>query len=453
MRKWLALTLAALATLPGTAMILFAHDTFVSLEKSAPIVPALILGLAVIGAAFLLSWACEVAQLDIPATLALSVLALIAVLPEYAVDFNLTYTAGTDPAYRPFAIANMIGANRMIVGFAWPLVVFLFLFRFRRRVAQIAAEHRVEAGFLLLAGLYSLTIPLKGRIDMLDAAILVSLFVLYTFRLMQGSVEEPHLIGPAAAIGQFPRGRRLATVGVMLIGAAGVIFAVAHPFSEALIKTGTNIGVDEVFMVQWFAPLASEAPEIVVTVLFALRGLVGSSLGALMSSKVNQWTLLVGTLPLVFLLGSSGAFTSLPLHGTVTNIKGVVEEYDLIAPMFVTSGQTLLAVMVLINMRVGWRGAALLFGLFVAQFLMPHPLVLAGAEINTDLLFGWVYIASAFVLAVRHYREFVPTFRAVFSPAYVRSLEHTGDPAAHESPAPTHAAMAGRQALATDAQR
>jgi len=47
---------------------------------------ALIFGLAIVGAAFLLSWAAEVAQLDMSAGLAIALLAFIAVLPEYAVD-------------------------------------------------------------------------------------------------------------------------------------------------------------------------------------------------------------------------------------------------------------------------------------------------------------------------------------------------------------------------------
>jgi hypothetical protein len=56
--------------------------------------------------------------------------------------------------------------------------------------------------------------------------------------------------------------------------------------------------------VQWLAPLASEAPECIITSLFAWRLLGVAGLGALVSSKVNQWTLLVGTIPLVFNLAS-----------------------------------------------------------------------------------------------------------------------------------------------------
>src|SRR5439155_5948978 len=51
-----------------------------------PVQIALASGAAIFGAGFLLSWAAEVAQLDVPRALALAVLALIAVLPEYAVD-------------------------------------------------------------------------------------------------------------------------------------------------------------------------------------------------------------------------------------------------------------------------------------------------------------------------------------------------------------------------------
>ncbi len=50
---------------------------------------ALSAGLAIFGASFMLSWAAELAQLDIPQALALALLALIAVLPEYAVSRSL----------------------------------------------------------------------------------------------------------------------------------------------------------------------------------------------------------------------------------------------------------------------------------------------------------------------------------------------------------------------------
>ena len=87
------LPVALLAALPGTYLgaasyLGLPHPTL------APPLAALVYGLAIVGAAFVLSWAAEAAQVDISAGLALAVLALLAVLPEYAVDFVFSWEAG-----------------------------------------------------------------------------------------------------------------------------------------------------------------------------------------------------------------------------------------------------------------------------------------------------------------------------------------------------------------------
>jgi cation:H+ antiporter len=62
-----------------------------------PWIGAIIFGVAILGGAFLLSWAAETAEMDISQGLALAIIAFIAVLPEYAVDFVLAWQAGADP--------------------------------------------------------------------------------------------------------------------------------------------------------------------------------------------------------------------------------------------------------------------------------------------------------------------------------------------------------------------
>ncbi|MDZ7701532.1 MAG: hypothetical protein U5J98_05390 [Halobacteriales archaeon] len=61
--------------------------------------PAVIVlsGVAVIGAAFVLTWAAESAEMDVPRSFALAVLAVIAVAPEYAVDALLRLGGGPGP--------------------------------------------------------------------------------------------------------------------------------------------------------------------------------------------------------------------------------------------------------------------------------------------------------------------------------------------------------------------
>jgi cation:H+ antiporter len=63
-------------------------------------------GLAILGGAFLLSWAMELAERDVPQSLAILVLALVSVLPEYAVDLHFAIQAGRDPSYAPYAVAS-----------------------------------------------------------------------------------------------------------------------------------------------------------------------------------------------------------------------------------------------------------------------------------------------------------------------------------------------------------
>jgi cation:H+ antiporter len=340
-------------------------------------VDAVLFGLAIVGAAFILSWAAEVAQLDISAGLAIAVLAFIAVLPEYAVDMVLAFNGGND--FQQFgerckavgdqnesacslALANMTGANRLLIGIGWSLVVFIAWHRSRRsspRLTEIVLErsHAVEVSFLALATLYSLTLPLKGTVTPVDAAVLVAIFAAYTVRISRAPAEEPHLVGPARLIGTFRKRNRRLSVVVMFAFSATVILLVAENFAEALVATGREFELNEFLLIQWLAPLASEAPELLVAGLYAWRLNTNAGLGTLVSSKVNQWTLLVGTLPVVFGIAAAG-FHGLPIDAHQR------EE------ILLTAAQSFFAVAVLLSLSISTREALLLFTLFWAQFII-----------------------------------------------------------------------------------
>jgi cation:H+ antiporter len=135
-RQILFISLAFGITLPGVLLRLTG-------THPQPVVGAILYGLAIVGAAFILSWAAEVIQLDIAAGLALALLALIAILPEYAVDFVFTAKAGQEFAetgeatqYGPLALANMTGGNQLLIGLGWPLVILLGTYRVRKTKAS-----------------------------------------------------------------------------------------------------------------------------------------------------------------------------------------------------------------------------------------------------------------------------------------------------------------------------
>ncbi len=390
MRKLLPLWIAAIACLPGLLCALFAVPL-------SPPAAAILSGGAILGASFLLLWACDVAQNDIPQALALAVVALIAVLPEYAVDMYFTWMAGQHPEsdYAHFAIANMTGANRLLIGVAWTAVAAVVWWRTRKAVVLEPAR-RTEVLFLGLATVYAISIPLSGSLTWVDGVVLVGLYVVYIAIAARRECEEPELEGVAACLARLTAGRRRLATAALFLFAAGVIVGNAEQFSEGLVATGRLFGVNEFLLVQWLAPIASEAPEFIVAIMFALRGMAGMALGSLISSKLNQWTLLVGMIPGVYGVSSGSFAAPIPLDG--------VQMHEIM----LTAAQSLLAVGLLAGLRLDIRGAMLLFVLFCGQFVAPavpdafwrlFPGHLSGTQVH--FFFSFLYFGVFFLLLPR----------------------------------------------------
>src|ERR1700730_3261420 len=94
--------------------------------------------------------------------------------------------------------------------------------------------------------------------------------------------------------------------------------------------------------------------------MFAWRLDANAGLRTLVSSKVNQWTLLVGTLPIVFAISSAG------LHGLPID---VIQREEL----FVTAAQSAFAVAVLANRRISVKEAGILLGVWLVQLVTKLP--------------------------------------------------------------------------------
>ena len=381
-----------------------------------PVEALLIYGAAVVSASFLLAWAAETAQIDVSGGLAIAVLALVAVLPEYAVDLYYAYVSGHNPDYTQYAAANMTGSNRLLMGLGWPVVVLVGVLVARKAGATkstglvLEPANRVELGFLLIAGVAAFVIPATGQIHLVLGVALLAWFGFYLYKVSHGDVEEPDLIGTAAALGELPdRSRRLAVVGMLLVSGT-VILLCAKPFADNLVSAGTELGIDRFLLVQWLAPLASEAPEFIIATIFAARGKGTAAIATLISSKVNQWTLLIGSLPLAHLAGGGGF--SLELDSRQ------IEE------VLLTGTQTLMGVALILALRFSRASAWVLLVLFVVQFPFTSTqgrLVLCG-----------VYAVVAIAGLIINRRNLAATIRAPFVGTAIR---HGGHP--HESDGPT----------------
>jgi len=375
MKKYLPLILSVAIPLPWLFLELTGKA-----HSFNPAMVSLLSGVAIVGAAFLLGWGAELSERDIPRSLALITLALISVLPEYAIGLHYAWTEGLARSNEGLAIANMTGANRILIGVGWALIAIVYYFKHHQKEIELDNSQGLEISLLLLATIYSLVIPLKGTLTWVDMIALFAMFFYYAGRAARSEKHDAELEGIAAELDQRLGNNARRLVVLLMFAFAGIaIWYSAEPFAEGLKETGKAYGVNEFLLVQWLAPLASESPEAMIALLFALKGKGSVGIGALISSKVNQWTLLVGAIPLAYGLAAGG------LAPMILDARQKEE-------LLLTSAQSLFAAVVISDFRFALWEAMLLLILFTAQLLMPQE--------NIRYIFCGLYLVAAVILLV-----------------------------------------------------
>jgi len=380
-------------------------------------VTVLVSGLSVLGASFLLAWGAETAEKDVPRAFAIAVLAVLAVAPEYAVDalyaWNAGVFAGTERGVEAgnLAVANMTGANRILIGIGWAGVALFTVFRrgssedpavkdrdgFLADSVSLDRDIGLEIVFLFLATLWAFLVPFGGGIDILDMAVLVGLYVAYIAIVLKGDVEadEAH-VGVPAYLQTFPKPYRAATVIGLFTYSGLMIFTAVEPFAHGLEQLGQSVGVPSFFMIQWIAPLASESPELIVVVYLVNKARSTAGFNALISSKLNQWTLLIGTLVLVYSI-ALGQYGALPFDQKQSG------------EIWLTAAQSFFAISLLINFEISVREAIALLVLFLTQvisefLLIREILVIPISDYELLLAFTGVYLVLGAALFVARRR-------------------------------------------------
>jgi cation:H+ antiporter len=364
----------------------------------APEITALVSGIAILGAAFLLSWSLEVAQLHISASLAIAILALIAILPEYAVeavlawDAGQAWTVGANPETVPEVArvaANVTGANRLLIGVGWSMVAVVFWIKQRRDL--VLHQHlSLEFTILTVATLLTFLLFFLREVTLYLSAILIGVYIFYLWASSRMPSHEGALIGPSEVIGKLPLKPQISLTIALFLYSALVILLAAEPFVDGLIHTGTKFGIPEFTLIQWLAPLASESPELVIALLLTLRGNAIGGMTTLISSGVNQLTLLIGCMPIVFSL-SFGQATGFPL------------DHQQAVEFLLTSSMSLFAVGLIARLRVPWYGAIVLLGLFIAHLFFVDP--------DSRLIFSFIFLGLAVLLLIADRGRIVEMYR------------------------------------------
>ncbi len=387
-------------------------------------------GLAVLGASFLLAWGAETAEKDVPRAFAIAVLAVLAVAPEYAVDalyaWNAGANAGTVEGARAanLAVANMTGANRILIGVGWSAIAAFTVYRakmtrdpaverrdgFLRDAVHLDRDLSTEIAFLLAATAFAFLVPFSpgtlagggsvGGIGIVDTLVLVGLYALYIGIIIRGDVEGHDAnVGVPAYLQRLSRPARVTSVVFLFVYSGAMIFVAVEPFAHGLESLGLRFGIPEFFMIQWIAPLASESPELIVVAYLVNKARSTAGFNALISSKLNQWTLLIGTLAVVYSI-AAGQVATLPF------------DQKQVAEIWITAAQSFFAIAIITNFEISVREAVGLFALFISQVLIEFGAILVFSEaaaesFSIDVLYAYtvLYLLVGVLLFYRRREE------------------------------------------------
>ena len=279
-------------------------------------------GFSIFSAALIISWAAESSEKDISGSFVIAIIALIAVLPEYAIETVLAYTAGQSYKLNNFVFtnrvgyvsANVTGANRLLAGFGWPLIMLINMLK-NNQSLNIKNNNKLE---LLVLGIGAISMIIASIIKfqpIFISFVLIIIYLIYLFITSKKESTESEFVGISEYLANLPKLTRITTNILLIIFSAVTIFIVSHPFVESLIHIGGKFGIDEYYLIQWLAPLASESPEIIIASLFAMKGRSLESISIILSSQANQMSLLIGSMGAIFSFATS-SLISFPLNDT-----------------------------------------------------------------------------------------------------------------------------------------
>ena len=379
-------------------LLLFAAPLY----RSSPLaalwtVPAILL------ASLLITWGAESAQFFVAQGFALAILAWMQTLPEFAVEAVLAWRQQT-----ALLMANLTGALRLLTGLAWPMIYATAAVVHWRRTGRLlrsitlSPHHSVEVIGLFFPLLYAVAIWYKASLHIYDAFFLVALYAAYLLLLSKLPPEEREGIGDLEAIPRnivlAPRRWRILAIAACFFTGGLVIFFTAEPFLGTLVAIAGAIGIPSFIVIQWLAPVISEFPELASTFYFARQEKNASTaIMNIASSNINQWTLLVAMLPVVFSL-SRGGLSSFSLNDQ--------QRLELL----LTIGQSFAGMIFLVNMTIDWWEALAMFVLFAAQFALP---AFFGDQVKLWITAGFFIWAAVAVLGIV-FRRRVPKALAQF---------------------------------------
>jgi cation:H+ antiporter len=339
---------------------------------------------AILLSAFVIAWGAEAAQFFMSQGLALAILAWLQTLPEFAVEADIAWRGDISNM-----TANFTGSLRLLVGLGWPMVFAVAALVERRKsgrwLREIVLEDEDSVGVmaLIVPILYFCYIWWKATLTLWDSLVLAALYGVYLWVLNhlparnEESIDELDRV--PRGVMRLRSGLRGGVIAGLFLGGGLLLYVAADPFVGSLEALALSVGISQFVFIQWVAPFLSEFPEFFSA--FRWSKSVRKAPMALMnlvSSNINQWTMLVAMIPLAYAIGQG-------------HVKTIPFDAMHRAEILLTILQSLLGVVLLLNLRFSAVEAAVIFALWVVQFFVP--------ALREDLLY--VYGALVVLGALR----------------------------------------------------
>ena len=350
---------------------------------------------AIILAAMLIAWAAECGQFFISQGLALALLAWVQTLPEFAVEGVIAFTAAKDPSKMHLITANYTGSLRLFVGLGWPMVYFVALIfgnikgkKRGIRPIELDDEHCIAIISLLPVLIYFLVIYFKGTLNIFDSMVLSAIYFAYLYLL---SKMPPHDKEEVEDLGRIPKyimhfkqPVNIALIMSFFAAGAAILYFSAHPFLNSMLAIAVTFGISQFVFVQWVSPFLSEFPEKLSAFYWAKKiSKAPMALINFVSSSINQWTILVAMIPVIYSLGMG-------------HIAPVAFDEKQKVEILLTIVQSYLGFIFLVSMDFNFFEATALFILWLVQFLIP--------DVRQNII--WVYGIWAAIETARLIKNF-----------------------------------------------
>jgi cation:H+ antiporter len=334
---------------------------------------------AVLFSAFVVGWGAEAAQFLVSQGLALALLAWLQTLPEFAVEAVIAWHRDV-----PLMTANFTGSLRLLTGLAWPMIFVVSFGAERKRRPRRFVEHTVALSVEHSVGVVALLPPIlwfywvwaKGSLSLVDSAVLLLMYAFYlvTLRKIPPQDEEevldlPRI--PRAVLGFGAPWNGLAVLGLFGLGGL-ILYYVTPVFLDSMLGLSALLGVSSFVFVQWVSPFLSEFPEKVTAFAWSRKeGHAGMALMNMVSSNLNQWTVLAAMIPIVYAI-------------SLGHPQAIAFDQHQRAEILLTLAQGTLGFLLLVNLEFNWLEATGLFVLWLVQFAIP-----ASREVVTFVYFAW----------------------------------------------------------------